>query len=98
MEKEIIYGVFALDVELPKKTDSKQELSNLAESMKNLNKDKMKKGRFIRAYKTLEDAISECYDSNGWIITRKLEDPQGVTNADKCSLYYPMAIEINTEY
>jgi hypothetical protein len=98
MEKEIVYGVFAIDVELPKETDSKQELSNLAESMKSLNKGKMKKGRFVRAYKTLEDAVSECYDSNGWLISRKLEVPQGVTNADKCSFYYPMAIEINTEY
>ena len=98
MAKKIIYGVFAIDVQLPKMSNSKQELHDLAESMKSLNKEAQGKGRFVRAYETLDAAVAECYDANGWLLSRTIESPENVMNAGSHSYYFPKAIEVNTKY
>lgn len=98
MDKKVIYGVFAMYVELPEKSDMKQELKDVAESMKAMNREKQKQGRFVRAYARLEDAVAECMDANGWMITRKVDGPDGVANEDYTTYYYPMEIEIIDNY
>lgn len=95
MERQVIYGVFAIDVEKPKKTDVRQEIEDIAESMKGLNQDK---GRFIRAYSKLSDAVADCYDANGWLLTRTIETPEGVVSGKSHAYYYPKAIEVLVEY
>lgn len=95
MEKTVIYGVFAMEVELPKMSNRYQELKNLAESMKSMDEKKQKQGRFVRAYARLEDAVTECMDGNGWLITRTIESPENVMNGKFENYYYPMAIEVN---
>ena len=91
MEKQIIYGVFAVDIELPKKSDKIAEIKAVAEAMIKIGEAK---GRFVRAYKRLEDAVSECYDANGWLLTHKIEKPDGVANAGCTHFYFPKVIEV----
>ena len=91
MEKKVVYGVFAIDVELPKETDARQEINDIADSMKDLNQDE---GRFVRAYSNLSDAVADCYDANGWLLTRTIEVPEGVSNGKSHAYYYPKAIEV----
>lgn len=98
MEKEIIYGVFAMEIELPKVTDRKKELADIADTMTSMSKEMQKKGRFVRAYKNLEDAVAECYDANGWRISKILDVPEGVQNGLVQTIYYPMVIEVNKVY
>lgn len=95
MEKEIIYGVFAVEIPLPEKTNKELQLKNIAETMKNLSsKEQQTQRRFIRAYKRLEDAISDCYDGNGWLITHTMDVPDNVQNGKTTTLYFPKAIII----
>lgn len=92
MERQVIYGVFAIDVELPEKTDVRQEIKDIAYSMKDFNPDE---GRFVRAYAKLSDAVADCYDENGWLLNRIMESPDGAINGKSHAYYYPKAIEVN---
>ena len=91
METKVIYGVFAISVGLPEMSDKMQELDNLATSMINFDDNK---GRFIRAYEKLEDAVKDCMDGNGWLLSRTIEGHDGVKNGKETSYYYPKAIEV----
>ena len=95
MEKQVIYGVFAIDVELQKVTDRKKELKDLAVKMASLSYTMQQRGRFVRAYKRLEDAVTECYEANGSLIERILDVPDGVTNGNMMTYLYPKTIEVN---
>lgn len=97
MKNEIIYGVFAMDIDLPKVTDSKKELNDLAEVMKSMSKDVQERGRFVMAYKRLQDAVTYCCEANGYHIAKTLEVPDGVMNGKKQTFYYPKVIEVNQE-
>lgn len=95
MKLDVIYGVFAIDVELPKVTDRKKELKDLAVKMTSLSYTMQQRGRFVRAYKRLEDAVTECYEANGSLIERILDVPEGVTNGNVITYFYPKTIEVN---
>lgn len=95
MEKQVIYGVFTIDIELPKVTNKETELKDFAKAMQAMSYTKQQTGRFIKAYKRLEDAVTYCYEANGQRIEKKLETPDGVNNGKVRQLYYPMVIEVN---
>ena len=94
MEKQVIYGVFAIDIELPKKSNKQKELTDLATAMQSMSDTIQKRGRFVRAYSKLEDAVTDCYEENGCRLARILEVPDGVNNGKEQTLYYPMVIEV----
>ena len=99
MKQKIIYGVFAVQVELPKLSNSKQEIKNLAESMKQLGEENQRKaGHFVRAYERLESAVEDCYHANGWLLTRTNEGPDNVTNGSYATYYFPRVIEVICEH
>lgn len=95
MERTVVYGVFAVDVEVGEFTDSRHEIMAVGESMKQLEQNE---GRFVKAYAKLSDAVAECYDENGWLLTRTMEEPDGVVNSKKRTYYFPKAIEVLVEY
>lgn len=90
MEKQVIYGVYAIEVELPEKSDRVQEVKNIADAMINFNGD----GKFVRAYAKLADAVTDCMDGNGWLLARTMESPDGVKNGKSTSFYFPKTIEV----
>lgn len=94
MEKKIIYGVFAIKVELPEKTERKEEITRFAKSMKMLSEEKQRQGFFIRAYNNLEDAVEDCYHSNGCLFERIINRPDGVANGIVATYYFPRTIEV----
>ena len=96
MEKKIIYGVFAINVELPEKSNIKEEVRRIAESMKALSEvEQCNKSRFVRAYSKLEDAVEECYNANGALLSSIIESPEGVLNSKTTSYFFPRKIVVD---
>jgi hypothetical protein len=93
MDKKVIYGVFAMKIELPEISNKIQELQNIANAMQNYDGVKTE-SYFVRAYETMEAAVSECMYCNGCLIERTIDSPDGVMNGKDVSYYFPKAIEV----
>jgi hypothetical protein len=97
MEKKIIYGVFAVDIELPEMTNKKVQFDNIAETMKSVVTGLSQYGKFVAAFERLAEAVMYCYDANGWLISRTNELPENVKNGKTTQIYYPAEIEVNKQ-
>ena len=95
MERQVFYGVFAVDVEVGEFSDSRHEIMAVGESMTQFEQ---KDGRFVRAYGKLSDAVADCYDENGWLLKHTMEEPDGVVNSKTRTYYFPKEIEVLVEY
>jgi len=96
MEKKIVYGVFAIEVKAPEKSNGKQEVMDVADSMRELSELKQAaEGRFVRAYEKLSNAVEKCYEANGQMLKNTIDCPDGITDKGRCHTYYfPRIIEI----
>lgn len=79
-----------MKVKLPDMSDRVQEVKNLADAMIDFTGE----GVFVRAYEKLADAVNDCMDGNGWLLSRTIDGPDGVKNGDEVSLYFPKEIEV----
>lgn len=96
MANKVIYGVFAIKIQLPEISNMAQELQNIADAMQNYDGAKTE-SYFVRAYETLDAALSECMYCNGCLIERTIDSPDGVKNGKDVSYYFPKVIEVLTK-